>query len=122
MMSKINISSKVQLIILVLFAIGLNANTLFHQYAYDDEVVMNGNKLVKEGLKGIPALLTTEYFYGLLKKQSDLTGARYRPFSLIMFALEYQCFGANPFVSHLLNMLLFALLIALLFLLLQRYV
>src|ERR1043165_8663163 len=106
-MKKTIFSIKNQLIFLVLFAIGLNANTLFHQYAYDDEVVMNGNKLVKEGVKGIPALLTTEYFYGRLNKESDLTGARYRPLSLIVFALEYQCFGANPMVSHALNIVLF---------------
>ncbi|MBK6447391.1 MAG: hypothetical protein IPF81_19540 [Bacteroidetes bacterium] len=111
-----------QLIVLLLLAFGLNFNTLFHEYALDDAVVLTGNTLVQKGVAGIPEILSHELFYGLEKQESDLSGGRYRPFALIVFALEVQFFGINPFVSHLINVLLFVLLIALLFRLLQKYI
>ncbi|MBK9525757.1 MAG: hypothetical protein IPO39_13735 [Bacteroidetes bacterium] len=111
-----------QLIVLLLLAFGLNFNTLFHEYALDDAVVLTGNTLVQKGVAGIPEILSHELFYGLEKQESDLSGGRYRPFALIVFALEVQFFGINPFVSHLINVLLFVFLIALLFRLLQKYI
>jgi len=119
---KFTLSTKNQLIILILLAIGLNANTLFNEYAIDDVVAFTKNTLVLKGVKGIPEILTTDFFYGIEKKENDLPGGRYRPISLIVFALEYQFFGINPFVSHLINVLLFALLIGMLFSLLQKHI
>ncbi len=116
------LSTKRQLIILLFLAFGLNVNTLFNDYAVDDVVVLTGNTVVEKGIKGIPEILTTEFFYGLEKKESDLSGGRYRPFVLVTFALEYQFFGKNPMVSHLINVLLFVLLIALLYVLLQAHI
>jgi tetratricopeptide (TPR) repeat protein len=107
--------------VLLLFVFGLNANSLFNQYAYDDLVVMTENGLVEKGIKGIPELLTTEYFNGFSGKKGTLTSARYRPVALITFALEYEFFGENPFVSHLINIILFAILVTLLFRLLHRH-
>jgi len=112
---------KKQLLVLGLVAFGLNANTLFNQYALDDTVVLTGNSLVQQGVKGIPKLFTSELFYGFDKKGTDLSEARYRPLALVLFAIEYQLFGKNPLVSHLINVLLFVLLIILLYQLLHRY-
>ncbi len=114
--------TKYQIILLVFIALGLNANTLFHDYALDDIVVLTENNYVKKGIKGIPEILTTDYIAGYSKQENILTGARYRPFSLIIFALEYQFFGANPFVSHLINIILFALLIYILYRFLKQVV
>lgn len=113
---------KHQLIILLVLAVGLNINTLFNEYALDDVVVLTGNSLVQKGVKGIPKLLTSEFFYGLENKDSELSGGRYRPFALVVFALEYELFGKTPWVNHLFNVLLFTLLIALLFKLLEKHV
>ena len=113
---------KHQIILLVFIALGLNVNTLFHEYALDDIVVLTENNFVEKGIKGIPEILTTDYIAGYSKKENILTGARYRPFSLIIFALEYQFFGANPFVSHLINILLFAILIFILYQFLHQVV
>lgn len=112
---------KHQLIILLLFTLGLNANTLFNQYALDDIVVLTENRFVQKGIKGIPKILKTEYTKGYSDKKNILTGARYRPLSLILFSLEYQFFGTKPMISHLINILLFGLLIVLLFKLLHSY-
>ena len=113
--------TKQQLIILLVLVMGLNVNTLFNQYALDDVVVMTGNTLVAKGFKGIPEILSKDFFYGLEKKGSDLSGGRYRPLSLIVFAVEYQFFGENPFVSHLINLGLMLVLIAMLFHLLEAH-
>ena len=113
------LTPKRQLIILVFIALALNLNTLFNQYAVDDEEVLTKNSLVAKGIKGIPKILTTDLLHGTLDADNSLSQARYRPFTLVVFALEYQFFGANPFVSHLINILLFGLLIILLFKLMQ---
>lgn len=113
-------STKLQLFCLLIVAVSLNLNTLFNEFAVDDEEVLTQNSLVKQGIKGIPKILTTDLLYGTPDAENSLVQPRYRPLSLVIFAVEYQIFGLNPFVSHLINILLFALLIALLFKLLQK--
>jgi tetratricopeptide (TPR) repeat protein len=57
--------------------------------------------------------LTKDTFFGYFKeagKDQLVAGGRYRPFSLVMFALEYELFGANPVIGHLVNVLLYGLL------------
>lgn len=110
-----------QLILLLLLAFGLNFNTLCNEYALDDAVVLTGNSLVQKGIHGIPEILTKEMFFGLDKAESNLSGGRYRPAALVIFAIEYHFFGCTPFISHLLNVLLFVLGIALLYKILQVY-
>ncbi|HEY4798410.1 MAG TPA: hypothetical protein VII99_04955, partial [Bacteroidia bacterium] len=101
----------------------LNINTLFNSYALDDAAVLTENNYVQKGLKGIPEILSSELFKGLKDKGafSNLTEVRYRPLALVLFAVEYQFFGANPMVSHLINVILFALLIVLLYELLHKH-
>ena len=114
------LTPKLQLYLLIFIAVALNFNTLFNEYAVDDELVLTKNTLVTNGISGIPKLLTHDLLYGTPNAENSLTQARYRPFSLVIFAIEYQLFGANPFVSHLINILLFTILIILLFKLLQN--
>lgn len=114
--------SRLSVVILVVLAIVLNLNTLKGGYVLDDVVVITENSLVKDGVKGIPDLLTKEYFYGLVKKESDLSGGRYRPLALVIFAVEYEIFGFNPLVSHLINILLFASVMYFLFKLLNDHI
>ncbi len=116
------LSIKNQFLILIIIAFGLNANTLFNEYVLDDAIVITENKFVEKGIQGIPEILNQSYFKGYKKLENlELPGGRYRPFSLMIFAIEYQFFGANPFVSHLINIILFLLLIALLFKLFNLY-
>ena len=111
-----------QLMIIILLAVGLNVNTLFNDYTLDDGLIMTANTLVEQGIKAIPEILTTDLFHGFKDTPSALSEARYRPFTLVVNAIEHQFFGANPFVSHLINILLFALICALLFKLLHNYI
>ncbi len=98
----------------------LYINTLGHDYAFDDSVGITDNQYTKQGIKGIPKLLTEDFFAGIYDKGLELGGGRYRPLSLITFAIEYQFFGANPFIGHLVNMLLYALTIIVLFKMLEE--
>ncbi|GIV34538.1 MAG: hypothetical protein KatS3mg031_2073 [Chitinophagales bacterium] len=84
-------------------------------YVLDDEIVITENAFVKSGIDGVWKILTTESFTGYLGSQQDLVaGARYRPLSLITFALEYHFLGLNPHVSHFINVLLYAISVVLL--------
>lgn len=106
---------RMALLTLFLFSCALYLNTLNHDYAFDDSVAITDNQFTKQGVSGIPELLTEDFFAGIYDKALELGGGRYRPLSLITFAIEYEFFGANPFVSHLINMLLYALTIVVLF-------
>ncbi|MBK9525758.1 MAG: hypothetical protein IPO39_13740 [Bacteroidetes bacterium] len=114
-----SISVKYQLLLLLVVLIGLNANTLSNEYALDDTVVLTENRIVQQGINGIPEILRTDYVRGFTKEENILSAGRFRPLTLISFALEYQFFGASPLISHLINLVLFALLIFLLFRILQ---
>ncbi len=115
-------SSRRQLMLLLILAVGLNLNTLFNQYVLDDGVVFTANSLVEKGIKAIPEILTTDLFHGFKGENNALSEGRYRPFTLVVNAIEYQFFGANPFVSHLINLLFFILLLIFLFKVLNNYV
>ena len=97
-------------VLLFAFAFLLYANTLGHGYAFDDSIVITENAFTKQGLAGIKDLVTKDFFEGIYGNESmQLSGGRYRPLSLVMFAIEYEFFGLNPFIGHLLNILFYAL-------------
>jgi hypothetical protein len=98
-------------------------NTLQNQYALDDAIVITQNQHVKKGIRGISDILSTDTFQGFFGQQKDLVaGGRYRPLSLVMFAVEYQFFGMNPKIGHLVNIILYALVVVLLLLVLRNLV
>jgi hypothetical protein len=79
-------------------------------YVLDDKIVFSENNFVKNGLDGIKDIFTTESFTGYFGEQKDLVvGGRYRPLSLVTYAVEYEFFRLNPKVSHFINILLYAL-------------
>ncbi len=98
----------------VVFALGflLYANTLGHSYTQDDAIVITDNMFTTQGVAGIPGILKYDTFYGFFKeagKANLVAGGRYRPLTLVLFAMEYQLFGQNPFIGHLMNALLYGL-------------
>ncbi|MEM6320302.1 MAG: tetratricopeptide repeat protein [Bacteroidota bacterium] len=101
----------------------LYGNTLNHQYTQDDAIVIYDNMFTTDGISGIPGILQYDTFYGFFKvegKDKLVAGGRYRPLTLVLFAIEYELFGKNPFVGHLGNVLLYGLLGVVLYLLLLR--
>jgi len=112
-----------QLLIVFISSFLLYANTLTHNFTIDDAIVITQNDFTKKGLKGIPDIFRYDTFRGFFKvegKDKLVSGGRYRPLTLAMFAIEYEIFGQNPFGGHLINILCFSLLCLLIFLSLER--
>lgn len=102
-------------------AFGLYANSLWNEYAVDDTIVITKNNLTKQGFAGIPDIMTTDAFYGFFGEDYKfVAGGRYRPLSIVTFAIEYQFFGLNPTVSHFNNILLYGITCVLILLLLAE--
>lgn len=97
--------------IFFVFAFILYGNTLFYDYTLDDAIVIKDNAFTKKGFDGIGEIFSYDSFTGFFGKQKSLVaGGRYRPLSIASFAVEYQVFGGlNPLISHLINILLYAL-------------
>ena len=96
------------------FAFLQYANTLGHDFAWDDKIVIQENERVQEGISGIPDLFR--------KYSSDLRQDKYgyRPITLITFATEYSLFGDNPAGYHFMNILYFAVLCLVIFWVMRR--
>lgn len=111
------VQTRVHTLALGIFALLLYLNTCWNGYALDDAIVITDNMYTQEGVKGWPGIFSKDTFFGFFKEEGKanlVNGGRYRPFTLAMFALEIQFFGSNPGVSHLINILLFALTVAVL--------
>jgi protein O-mannosyl-transferase len=103
-------------LIIFIMAFLLYANSIPHGYILDDSGVLKDNWVVKRGIDGIPLILTTPYRYGV----SLLTDNLYRPLSMVMFAVEWQLYPNTPSVSHLVNVVFFALTCSLLLIVLRK--
>jgi len=101
-----------QAIVLAVVAFALYANTIGSDYAFDDGVVIKNNSYVQQGWSGIGAIMTRDAFDSYFRQQRvadrQLSGGRYRPLSIMTFAVEQSIFGDNPHVSHFINALLYA--------------
>lgn len=121
-MIKINLklSKEVNILLLFVCCCLFYGNTLFNDYSLDDAIVITQNQFTKKGIEGIPDLFKYESFTGFFGiKKNLVSGGRYRPLSMATFALEYSVFGLNPHISHLINVILFAVASFILFLLLN---
>lgn len=101
-------------LILVILSIFLYINTLNHDYVLDDFSVIKDNFIVKEGIDGINEIFKTHYRYGYGHQNASL----YRPLTLSIFALQWELFPDQPSFAHLVNILCYALLNWMIFILL----
>ena len=101
--------------ILMILAFTVFANTLTHGFVLDDLAVIEQNKFVQQGFTGIPKLLTTFYWEGYWNSNAGL----YRPLSMVSFAIEWGISPNNPFLHHLINVLLYSISIGALYRLLR---
>ncbi|MCF8464391.1 MAG: hypothetical protein K9G41_06105 [Flavobacteriales bacterium] len=92
------------------------SNTLNHDYAWDDKIVILDNPDVKAGIAGLGEIWRKQHSDYL----HDQLG--YRPFVLSTFALEQEFFPMNPKVGHLMNVAYFSLLCIVILLFLQEIV
>ena len=105
-------------VIIGIVAFLLYSNSLKNGFVLDDSLVITKNSFTTQGIKGMGGIFsydTFQGFYGSSSSEIKITGGRYRPLSLAFFAIIYQLFGANPFVFHFWNVLLYAICCAFLF-------
>ncbi len=125
---------KKQALILVFVGVVFYANSFFNEYALDDGIVIQNNDHVQDGFRGIFKILSTdayESFYRHMGAKQQLSGGRYRPLSVVTFAVEQQIFGSSAkvkppedvaFVRHFMNVLYYILSVVFLFYLLRNYI
>ncbi|MDB4060366.1 glycosyltransferase family 39 protein [Vicingaceae bacterium] len=107
--------------IFIVFGFLLYGNTLTHDFALDDAIVITENDFTKKGFSGIWDQLTNDQFIGFYGEKKELVaGGRYRPLSMVIYNIQYDLAGANPFLGHLINVLFYILNGILLYTVLNR--
>ena len=103
----------------IVFAFILYGNTIQNNYSIDDDYVTFSDPTVRKGIKAIPEIFTS--LYANVYDAGKEIKFGYRPVVKTTYAIESEFFGANPHISHLINILLYALTSILLFFLLRRF-
>ena len=92
-------SQKAPFIVIILLGLIFNLTTLNNEYALDDGIIIHQNDHVIKGIAGIKGILTKdayESFYRKMNATDQLAGGRYRPLSVVSFAIEQEFIGAYP--------------------------
>ncbi|MFP5471534.1 MAG: tetratricopeptide repeat protein [Bacteroidia bacterium] len=100
------------------------SNTFNHRFALDDEIVIIQNEYVKNGIGGVGNILSGASYESHFLEQgidSKIDGARYRPLSIVSFAIEHELFGENWSIKHFNNVLIFIISICVLLTLLHSF-
>lgn len=114
-------NTQLNCIIIMALSILLYGMTVTYEFTQDDAIVITDNMYTQDGFKGIPGILGKDTFHGFFKKDGKdklVQGGRYRPLTLVMFAMEWGIYGDNPFLFHLITILLYGLTGIVLYLLL----
>ena len=121
--SQNNPGYRTQALLLAILGFVLYANSIGNRYALDDGALIEQNEYVQQGIRGIPKILSTDSFSSLYRQlggEQELSAGRYRPLSIVTFALDHQFFGAAPQPAHAVNVVLFALTLVVLLAVLRR--
>jgi protein O-mannosyl-transferase len=85
-------------LLMMLLSVNLYYASTKFGYVLDDEMVVWKNAYVQEGFSGIGKIFGSDSFMGYFQKKEDLyklEGGRYRPLSLVTFAIETDVFGKS---------------------------
>lgn len=136
----------IPILILAALSVALYINTLRNNYALDDSMVLIRNSFTQQGVAGIGDIFKYDTFTGfwlfndstknveeIVREKKLLTGGRYRPLSLLTFAIEVERFGKDfydennvyigkgcPAINHAVNTVYYALTVILLYIILVR--
>ncbi len=102
---------------IAIVSIAIYSNTFSHRFVLDDHGIIKNNKITKAP---ISFANTKTIFSTPLRKgdYSDLENSLYRPFTKLLFNIEWNVFGGNAHSFHKINVLLYALLCLTMFLVL----
>ncbi|MFW5805047.1 MAG: glycosyltransferase family 39 protein [Bacteroidales bacterium] len=103
-------------VILILISAGLYVNTIPHEFALDDKMVIQNNAYTQKGIEGIGDILSHDMMAGMFGEDASIVqGGRYRPLSMVSFAIGQSVFNGNPHVMHFFNVLFYVLSVLLLY-------
>lgn len=107
----------VWMIILAALAVLLNKNTFHHRFVLDDHGIIKNNKITKAPVSWEN---TQTIFSTSLRKGdfSDLENSLYRPFTKLVFNIEWNLFDGDAGAFHVVNVVLYALAGMLIFIIL----
>ncbi|MBA3705736.1 MAG: tetratricopeptide repeat protein [Bacteroidetes bacterium] len=108
--------------VIILFCFILYGNTIPNDYALDDAMVITSNQYTQKGFDGIKNIFLYDSFKGFNENMlNGVAGGRYRPLSMVTFAVEHAFFGDNPHISHFINICLYAFTCVLVFIILSEF-
>ncbi|MFL5764853.1 MAG: tetratricopeptide repeat protein [Bacteroidia bacterium] len=125
---------RMQSVLLILIGFIFYASSFSNEYALDDGIVILKNDYVQRGLRGIPKILSTDAydsFYRQMGARQQLSGGRYRPLSVVTFAIEQQFFGGSEkvkppddaaFIRHFMNVVYYILSVVFLLYFLRNFI
>lgn len=72
------------------------SNSIYNENALDDGIIIQKNEFVLRGTAGISDIMTRDSYYSFYRQmnaQDQLKGGRYRPLSVVTFAVEQEFLG-----------------------------
>src|SRR3954470_18409373 len=91
------LNPKIAMIIIGIVGFVFYITSVNNEYALDDGIIIHQNDHVIKGIRGIKGILTKdayESFYRRMCATDQLAGGRYRPLSVVSFAIEQEFMGA----------------------------
>lgn len=91
------LNRKIAMIIIGIVGFVFYITSIDNEYALDDGIIIHQNDHVLKGVRGIQGILTKdayESFYRRMCATDQLAGGRYRPLSVVSFAIEQEFMGA----------------------------
>ena len=89
-------NEKIAMVIIGIIGFTFYITSINGEYALDDGIIIHQNDHVIKGVRGIKDILTKdayESFYRRMCATDQLAGGRYRPLSVVSFALEQEFIG-----------------------------
>ena len=86
-------------VILAIIGISFYYNTIDNEFALDDGIIIHQNEFVMKGAKGTKDILTHDAYYSFYRQmnaEDQLAGGRYRPLSVVSFAIEQSFIRTYP--------------------------
>ena len=91
------LNQKIAMIIIGLVGFTFYITSINGEYALDDGIIIHQNDHVIKGVRGIKDIMTRdayESFYRRMCATDQLAGGRYRPLSVVSFAIEQELIGS----------------------------
>jgi len=91
------LNHKIAMILIGVIGFVFYITSINGEYALDDGIIIHQNDHVIKGVRGIKDIMTRdayESFYRRMCATDQLAGGRYRPLSVVSFALEQQLIGS----------------------------